>query len=145
MKKAIQRAFAVSLLSAAVAWGAGAQAADVIKIGVAGPMTGDNAAFGEQFWRGAVQAAEDINAAGGVNGKKIELVVYDDGGDANKARTFATRLIEDDKVDILVGGTTTFAVKLSIEEAHEREEGKHPTGDESTEAAGIRLIHADLA
>jgi len=46
---------------------------------------------------------------------------------------------------VLVGGTTTFAVKLSIEEAHEREEGKHPTGDESTEAAGIRLIHADLA
>ena len=41
---------------------------------------------------------QQINAAGGVNGKKIELIVYDDGGDANKARTFATRLIEDDKV-----------------------------------------------
>jgi len=35
---------------------------------------------------------------------------------------------------ILVGGTTTFAVKLSIHEAHEREEGEHPTGEESTEA-----------
>jgi hypothetical protein len=41
---------------------------------------------------------EKINAAGGVAGKKIDLVIYDDGGDANKARTFATRLIEDDKV-----------------------------------------------
>ena len=41
---------------------------------------------------------------------------------------------------VLVGGSTTFAVKLSIEEAHEREEGEHPTGDESTEAAGVRLI-----
>lgn len=35
---------------------------------------------------------------------------------------------------VLVGGTATFAVKLSIEEAHEREEGEHPVGEESTEA-----------
>ncbi len=47
---------------------------------------------------------------------------------------------------ILVGGTATFAVKLSIEEAHEREEGHHPTGEESTEAAGIRIVQpADAA
>ena len=50
---------------------------------------------------------DKINAAGGIAGKKIELVVYDDGGDANKARTFATRLIEDDKVVAMVGGSTT--------------------------------------
>lgn len=50
---------------------------------------------------------DKINAAGGVDGKKIELVIYDDGGDANKARTFATRLIEDDKVVAMVGGSTT--------------------------------------
>ena len=42
---------------------------------------------------------------------------------------------------ILVAGTATFAVKLSIEEAHEREEGHHPAGEESQEAAGVRLIH----
>ncbi len=41
--------------------------ADIV-IGVAGPMTGGNAAFGEQLWRGAEQAAADINAAGGING-----------------------------------------------------------------------------
>ncbi len=40
----------------------------------------------------------------------------------------------------LVGGTATFAVKLSIEEAHEREEGHEASGEEETEAAGIRII-----
>ena len=46
-------------------------------------------------------------AKGGVNGQKIELKIYDDGGDANAARTFATRLVEEDKVVAVVGGTTT--------------------------------------
>ncbi|MBN8868073.1 MAG: hypothetical protein J0H98_11020 [Solirubrobacterales bacterium] len=46
---------------------------------------------------------------------------------------------------VLVGGTTTFAVKLSVEEAHEREEGEHPIGDESAEAAAINIIRADQA
>lgn len=50
---------------------------------------------------------DDINAKGGVNGQKLQLVVYDDGGDANNARTFATRLVEEDKIDAMVGGTTT--------------------------------------
>jgi len=42
-----------------------------------------------------------------VNGQKLQLVVYDDGGDANNARTFATRLVEEDKIVAMVGGTTT--------------------------------------
>jgi branched-chain amino acid transport system substrate-binding protein len=52
---------------------------------------------------------EQINAAGGINGEKIELVFYDDNGDPNKARTFATRLIEDDEVVAIIGGSTTGA------------------------------------
>ena len=51
----------------------------------------------------------DINAKGGVNGQKLKLVIYDDGGDPNKARTFATRLVEEDKVDAMLGGSTTGA------------------------------------
>ena len=50
---------------------------------------------------------EHINADGGVLGRKLELVAYDDAGDAEKARTFAKRLIEQDKVDVIVGGSTT--------------------------------------
>lgn len=45
-----------------------------IKIGVAGPFTGPNATYGAQYWKGATQAAEDINAAGGIKGEKIVLV-----------------------------------------------------------------------
>ena len=48
-----------------------------------------------------------LNAAGGVGGRKIQLVTYDDGGDANKAKTFAQRLVEEDKVVAMVGGSTT--------------------------------------
>jgi len=50
---------------------------------------------------------DKINAEGGLLGRKLELVIYDDGGDPNKARTFATRLVEEDKVTAMVGGTTT--------------------------------------
>src|SRR5215204_5129369 len=49
-----------------------------IKIGVAGPVTGPNAAFGAQLKNGVEQAVEDINAAGGVNGQKLQIVVGDD-------------------------------------------------------------------
>lgn len=80
-----------------------ANAADTVKIGVAGPMTGGNAAFGEQFWRGATQAAEDINAAGGVNGKKIELVKGDDACEPKQAVAVANRLVDQDKAAAVIG------------------------------------------
>ena len=51
--------------------------------------------------------SRSINAEGGVLGRKLQLVAYDDGGDAEKARTFAKRLLEQDKVDVIVGGSTT--------------------------------------
>jgi branched-chain amino acid transport system substrate-binding protein len=57
---------------------------------------------------------DDINAKGGVNGQKLQLVAYDDGADANAARTFATRLVEEDKVVAMVGGTTTGATLAMI-------------------------------
>jgi substrate-binding family protein len=48
---------------------------------------------------------DEINAKGGVNGQKLSLVIYDDGADANSARTFATRLIEEDKIAAMIGGS----------------------------------------
>src|SRR5690348_16914788 len=65
------------------------QKSETIKIGVAAPMTGGEAAFGEQFRRGAEKAVADINAAGGVNGKKLELVVGDDACDPKQAVSVA--------------------------------------------------------
>jgi len=63
-----------------------------IKIASVGPMTGQNAAFGEQLRKGAEMAVADINAAGGVLGKKMELVVGDDACDPKQAVSVANDL-----------------------------------------------------
>ena len=60
----------------------------------------------------------ELNAAGGVNGEQIKVLIYDDGGDANEARTFATRLVEEDKVDAVVGGSIT-GTSLSMRDIYE--------------------------
>src|SRR5215470_7244661 len=73
-----------------------------IKIGSAGPMTGANAAFGEQLRRGAEMAVKDINAAGGVNGQKLELVIGDDACDPKQATAVANKLVSD-KVIFVAG------------------------------------------
>lgn len=102
---AIKRLVATTALVSALCHPALAQQA--IKIGAILSVTGPASFLGEPEDKTLRMYVEKINAAGGVNGKKIELVLYDDGGDANKARTFATRLIEDDKVVAMVGGSTT--------------------------------------
>jgi branched-chain amino acid transport system substrate-binding protein len=84
-----------------------ATAAETVKIGSVLSITGPASFLGDPEDKTLKLYVDKINAAGGVAGKKIELVVYDDGGDANKARTFATRLVEDDNVVAMVGGSTT--------------------------------------
>ena len=81
--------------------------AETVKIGSVLSITGSASFLGDPEDKTLKLYVDKINAAGGVAGKKIELVVYDDGGDANKARTFATRLVEDDQVSAMVGGSTT--------------------------------------
>jgi branched-chain amino acid transport system substrate-binding protein len=68
--------------------------ADVI-IGVAGPVTGPNAAFGAQLQKGAEQAAADINAAGGINGEQIKVVVGDDVSDPKQGISVANKFVAD--------------------------------------------------
>ncbi|MGO4712966.1 ABC transporter substrate-binding protein [Bradyrhizobium sp. 2TAF24] len=99
-----------SLVAAGVlslALGHGASAQQTIKIGSILSSTGPASFLGEPEDKTLRMYVDKINSAGGVDGRKLELVVYDDGGDANKARTFATRLVEDDKVVAMVGGSTT--------------------------------------
>lgn len=76
--------------------------ADLV-IGVAGPMSGPYANYGEQLWRGATAAAEQINAAGGVNGEKIRLVKGDDACEPKQAVSVANKLVDADKVTAVVG------------------------------------------
>ena len=68
--------------------------ADDITIAVAGPMTGDLAAFGEQLRRGAEMAVADINAAGGVNGNMLKLEIGDDQCDPKQAVQVANDLVK---------------------------------------------------
>ncbi len=73
-----------------------------IKIGAAGPMTGSDAVFGEQMKRGAQMAVEEINAAGGVNGQKLELLIGDDACDPKQATAVANKMVTD-KVVFVAG------------------------------------------
>lgn len=105
MKKAAQQ----FLAGAALAFGAftGALAAEPIKVGSVLSVTGPAAFLGDPELKTLQMYVDDINKQGGVLGRPLQLVHYDDGSDANKANSFAKRLLDDDKVDIIVGGTTT--------------------------------------
>ena len=84
-----------------------ALAAEPIKIGSVLSVTGPAAFLGDPELKTLQLYVEQINKNGGVLGRPLQLVHYDDGSDANKANSFAKRLIDDDKIDVLVGGTTT--------------------------------------
>lgn len=90
------RTFMYSLLAvgavSTLALTAGVAHAQDINIATAGPMTGQNAAFGEQLKRGAEMAVADINAAGGITGKKLKLEVGDDACDPKQAVAVANQL-----------------------------------------------------
>ena len=94
--------FAGALVAAAPA-----QAQEPIRIGAFLAVTGPAAFLGDPEQKTLEMYIERLNAAGGVIGRKLQLVSYDSGGDAEKARTFTKRLIEQDKVDLIIGGTST--------------------------------------
>lgn len=97
-----------------------ARAADPIKIGAFLSVTGGASFLGDPQAKTLKLYVDKINAAGGVLGRKLELTTYDSQGDAKQAVTFVRRLLEDDKVDILIGGSTTgetMAVAPMVEQA----------------------------
>jgi branched-chain amino acid transport system substrate-binding protein len=106
----IAAAAAFCLAGAAAAGDASAQ----VKVGAVLSVTGPASFLGDPEKKTLQIYLDDINAKGGVNGQKLQLVGYDDGADANAARTFATRLLEEDKVVAMIGGTTTGATLAMI-------------------------------
>ena len=105
----VKHSFIKLVTAAAIAVGASlsAFAADPIKIGSVLSVTGPAAFLGDPELKTLQLYVEKINKEGGVLGRQLQLVHYDDGTDASKANGFAKRLIDDDKVDIIVGGTVT--------------------------------------
>ncbi len=89
-------------------------AQEPIRIGSFLSVTGGASFLGEPERKTLEMYVERINAEGGVLGRKLQLIVYDDSGDAEKARTFAKRLLEQDKVDAIVGGSTTGTTMAAV-------------------------------
>lgn len=79
--------------------------ADTVKVGFNVPLTGFAAADGESALNGAKLAVNQANANGGINGKQIELVIYDDQASPKEAVPIANRLIEKDGVKVAVSGS----------------------------------------
>lgn len=79
-------------------------AVDMIKFGLVAPLSGDNGAYGTKQEKGYELALEEINAAGGVLGAKLELETYDDGGDASTAANGAQKFADDDSI-MAIGGS----------------------------------------
>lgn len=89
-----------SLLSACQTQNGGA---DKVRIGVFMSTTGSTANFGISSVNGIKMAADEINAAGGINGKQVELLVQDDRSDASEAATIVTKFVTQDQVHAVIG------------------------------------------
>lgn len=107
MKSKITRTAVYSLLCLA-----GLVHADV-KIGLNVPLTGFAAADGKSALEGAKLAVAQANAAGGINGEKIDLVIYDDQASPKEAAPIATKLIEKDKVVVAVSGSYSASTRAA--------------------------------
>jgi len=99
---------------------AGAQGKEPLRIGALLAVTGPASFLGAPEARTLEMLVEDLNAKGGVDGRRVELVLKDTGGNPEKAISFAKQLIEEDRVFAIIGPATsgeTIAVKPIAEEA----------------------------
>ena len=114
-----------------------ARGADDIVIGYHGPLTGPASWVGLGGRDGALMALDEINAAGGVNGRNIRMISYDDAGKASEAELVAKKMIESDKVFAILGGGVSNVAIVVGGEAHR---GKVPYMNGS--AASPKIIDA---
>lgn len=93
----------------------GAASTDPIKVGLLFELTGAVASYGTAEATGAKMALEEINAAGGVNGRKIQLVEYDTKSDPAETTTLSAKLMTQDKVVAIIGPATSGGMKAQIQ------------------------------
>jgi branched-chain amino acid transport system substrate-binding protein len=94
-----------------------------IKVGIYGDLSGQTSSFGQSTKNGALMAIDEINAAGGINGRKIEWLMEDDQGQPQQASTVVTKLINQDKVVAIIGEV---ASSNSLAAAPKAQEAKVP-------------------
>ena len=87
--------------------GCGEKSADTIKIGTIGPLSGAVAVYGVDCKNGIELAVEEINAAGGINGKMISLISEDDEGNPEKSVNAYKKIVTKDKAKFIVGSLTS--------------------------------------
>jgi branched-chain amino acid transport system substrate-binding protein len=112
-------AFVVGIVSFLASPARGAADSGPVKIGAIFSVTGPAAFLGAPEAKTARMLIDQINAAGGVNGRRLELVLKDSGGSPEKAVSFAKQLIEEDKVLAIIGPSTsgeTMQIKALCEE-----------------------------
>src|SRR6185437_9204139 len=97
----------------------GSKAGDTIKIGVNLELSGAVASYGTSEVAGIDLAVEEINDAGGIDGKKIEIVKVDNKSDAAEATNAAIRLTTQDKVVAIIGAATSGATVAQAQIANE--------------------------
>ena len=100
-------AMAFSVLAGCGGNSEGGADSDVIKIGGIGPLSGPNSTYGISVKEGADLLAEEINAAGGINGKKVEFIFEDDQSDNTVAASAFNKLVDKDGVCAILGGVTS--------------------------------------
>jgi len=98
----------------------GVRAADTVKVGVVLPLTGKLANFGEIEKKSFLLALEEINGAGGVNGKQIELIIEDTMGKPDVGRSAIEKLITQEKVVVVGGGYSSSVTWASVAVAQQQ-------------------------
>ena len=112
-KKALGVAAAVAMAATTLPTAVFAEGEETFKIGIIGPMTGDYAQYGTNVYNAAVVAAEEINAAGGINGYQVEILAAgDDQGDPEKAVNAYNDLL--DKGMQMLCGTVTSGACIAV-------------------------------
>jgi len=116
--------------------------ANVIKVGLNYELSGGSATYGQGSVEGIKLAVEQINNDGGINGKKIELVEYDNKSEPAEATSLSTRLMTKDKVVAVIGPATTGAFKATIPEAIKHKvpvvSGSATADDVTYDASGVK-------
>jgi len=117
MKKILSILLLIVLTTTLISGCGGSSNANEIKIGINYELSGDVASYGKASVDGIELAIEEINSKGGIDGKMIKAVKYDNKSDKSLATTLATKLMTQDKVVAVLGPATSGAFKATIPEA----------------------------
>lgn len=98
---------ASSKTASGAASSSGKESKDAIKIGFFAPLTGNNMQYGVSFQNAISMKVDELNAAGGIGGRQIKIVAYDDKGDAKEAVNIANKIVADKDIKVAIGSFTS--------------------------------------